>query len=416
MTLIQRVQDILLKPKETWPAVAAEPADVASIYRNYLVYLAAIPAICGFIGLTLMGAGALGFQVRIPFASGLVHMVLSYVLSLVAVYVLALIANALAPTFNGTKNTVSALKLVAYGSTAGFLGGVFSLIPSLGILGILAALYSIYLIYTGIPVLMKAPPEKAGAYTAVVIVCGFVAMIVLGAVTSLAMPGRGMSMVGLPGGSSSGDGEVSIKTPGGEITINTAKLEEASKRMEAAGKRMEQANASGDVAAAGKAMSEAMGAMTGSTGTPIAAADLKALLPESVGDLKRESMEAQSNAAMGFATSMAKAAYAGGDKRLELSVVDTGGFAGLATMAAWANLTVDKETNDAVEKVYKQGRRTMRESYRKDGSRSELTVILENGVMVEAQGDHIDPASLKSVVDGLGLAKVEALKRSVAKQ
>ena len=179
---------------------------------------------------------------------------------------------------------------------------------------------------------------------------------------------------------------------------------------------MEQANASGDVAAAGKAMSEAMGAMTGSTGTPIAAADLKALLPESVGDLKRESMEAQSNAAMGFATSMAKAAYAGGDKRLELSVVDTGGFAGLATMAAWANLTVDKETNDAVEKVYKQGGRTMRESYRKDGSRSELTVILENGVMVEAQGDHIDPASLKSVVDGLGLAKAEALKRSVAKQ
>ena len=416
MTLIQRVQDILLKPKETWPAVAAEPADVASIYRNYLVYLAAIPAICGFIGLTLMGAGALGFRVRIPFASGLVHMVLSYVLSLVAVYVLALIANALAPTFNGTKNTVSALKLVAYGSTAGFLGGVFSLIPSLGILGILTALYSIYLIYTGIPVLMKSPPEKAGAYTAVVIVCGFVAMIVLGAITSLAMPGRGMSMVGLPGGSSSSDGEVSIKTPGGEITINTAKLEEASKRMEAAGKRMEQANASGDVAAAGKAMSEAMGAMTGSTGTPIAAADLKALLPESVGDLKRESMEAQSNAAMGFATSMAKAAYAGGDKRLELSVVDTGGFAGLATMAAWANLTVDKETNDAVEKVYKQGGRTMRESYRKDGSRSELTVILENGVMVEAQGDHIDPASLKSVVDGLGLAKVEALKRSVAKQ
>ena len=109
----------------------------------------------------------------------------------------------------------SALKLVAYGSTAGFLGGVFSLIPSLGILGILTALYSIYLIYTGIPVLMKSPPEKAGAYTAVVIVCGFVAMIVLGAVTSLAMPGRGMSMVGLPGGSSSGDGAVSIKTPGG---------------------------------------------------------------------------------------------------------------------------------------------------------------------------------------------------------
>jgi len=101
---------------------------------------------------------------------------------------------------------------------------------------------------------------------------------------------------------------------------------------------------------------------------------------------------------------------------VQLTLTDMGGLGGLAAFAGWANITSDRETNDEVEKVYKQGGRTMRESYRKDGSRSELTVILENGVMVEAQGDHIDPASLKSVVDGLGLATVEALKRSVAKQ
>jgi hypothetical protein len=222
-----------------------------------------------------------------------------------------------------------------------------------------------------------------------------------------------MHMAGLPGGSS--DAEISIKTPGGEIKIDTARLEEASKRMEAAGKRLEQAQASGDTAAAGKAMSEVMGAMSGAGGTPIAAADLKALLPETLGDLKRESIEAQSNAAMGFATSMAKAVYAGADRRVELSVIDTGGFAGLAAMAGWANLTVDKETDGAVEKVYKQGNRTMRESWRKDGSHAEVTVILENGVMIEAQGDKVDAAGLKRVVDGLGIAKVEAMKR-VARQ
>ena len=56
---------------------------------------------------------------------GLTHMLLSYVLSLVAVFVLALITDALAPTFDGTKSQIGALKLIAYGSTAGFVGGVF---------------------------------------------------------------------------------------------------------------------------------------------------------------------------------------------------------------------------------------------------------------------------------------------------
>jgi hypothetical protein len=196
MSLIQRVQDILLRPRQTWPAIAAEPGDTASIYSSYVIYLAAIPAIAGFIGLSLVGAGAMGYSVRLPIATGLAHMVLGYVLSLVMVFVIALLVDALAPTFGGTKSQISALKLVAYGSTAGFVGGIFSLLPMLSILGLVAALYSIYLIYTGIPVLMKCPPEKAAAYTAVVIVCGIVAMLVLAAVTSMVLPSGPVRMAG----------------------------------------------------------------------------------------------------------------------------------------------------------------------------------------------------------------------------
>ena len=131
MSLIERVQSILLRPKQTWPVIAAEPADVASIYSRYVVILAAIPAICAFIGWTLVGAGAFGVSYRVPIATGLLQMVVGYLLSLAIVYVLALIVDALAPTFGGSKDRVAALKVVAYGSTAGFLGGVFSLLPSL---------------------------------------------------------------------------------------------------------------------------------------------------------------------------------------------------------------------------------------------------------------------------------------------
>ena len=131
MSLIERVHSILLRPKQTWPVIAAEPADVASIYSRYVVILAAIPAICAFIGWTLVGGGAFGVTYRLPIATGLVQMIVGYLLSLAIVYVLALIVNALAPTFGGSKDLVAALKVVAYGSTAGFLGGVFSLLPSL---------------------------------------------------------------------------------------------------------------------------------------------------------------------------------------------------------------------------------------------------------------------------------------------
>jgi len=188
MNLVERVQAILLKPKATWPEIDAEPADAASLYRNYVMILALIPALASFIGLSLIGVGAFGVSFRVPLASGLANMIVGYVLSLVMVFVLALIIDAMAPTFEGTRSQIGALKLSAYASTAAFVGGVFSLLPSLSVLGALAALYGIYLLYTGLPVLMKCPPDKAIAYTAVVVVCAIVGGVVIAWVLALLTP------------------------------------------------------------------------------------------------------------------------------------------------------------------------------------------------------------------------------------
>ncbi|MET3476946.1 Yip1 family protein [Variovorax atrisoli] len=188
MNLVERVQAILLKPKATWPEIDAEPADAASLYKNYVMILALIPALASFIGLSLIGVGAFGVSFRVPLASGLVNMIVGYVLSLVMVFVLALIIDAMAPTFEGSRSQIGALKLSAYASTAAFVGGVFSLLPSLSVLGALAALYGIYLLYTGLPVLMKCPPDKAIAYTAVVVVCAIVGGVVIAWVLALLTP------------------------------------------------------------------------------------------------------------------------------------------------------------------------------------------------------------------------------------
>jgi hypothetical protein len=179
MNLVERVKAILLTPKTEWPVIAREPGDAAYLFTKYVAILAAIPAIAGFIGSSLIGFSVptVG-TVRISIAAGLVNAVLTYVMSFVIAYVVALIADALAPRFGGQRGFENALKLVVYSYTAGWLAGIFLVIPALGFLGILG-LYGIYVFWTGAPVLMKVPQGRATGYTAAVMVCALVIVIVV---------------------------------------------------------------------------------------------------------------------------------------------------------------------------------------------------------------------------------------------
>jgi hypothetical protein len=131
----------------------------------------------------LFGISVLGTTVRMSPVAAISGAITTYIMSLITVYVLALIIDALAPTFQGTKNQMQALKVAVYSSTAAWLAGVFILIPALGFLQILG-LYSLYLLYLGLPRLMKTPEDKALVYTAIVIVAAFVIFAVIGAVGS----------------------------------------------------------------------------------------------------------------------------------------------------------------------------------------------------------------------------------------
>jgi hypothetical protein len=403
MNLVERVQAILLKPKETWPVIAQDGGDIASIYKNYLVILAAIPAVAAFIGLSVVGAGMFGVSFRVPIVAGLVNMVVGYFLSLVMVYVLSLITNALAPSFAGEKNALNAFKLIAYASTAGMVGGVFSLLPGLSMLGVLASLYSIYLIYTGIPTLMKSPQDKAIGYTAVIIVCGIVAAVIVGVASSLlTRVGGGMAM----GGMGSPSEQTIFKLPGTDITLDTAKIEEASRKMQ-------EAQSKGDQAAAGKAMGDMMGAaLGGKGGNPIPPEALKAFVPVSLAGLSRTSLEARSDAAMGLTFSSVEANYAKDTQTLDVKLQDLGAVPALAmAMGAWANSTVERETQTEVERVYKKDGVTFKEEYSKDGSRAEVAMMLGNGVLLEVTGQGIGIEPVRAALASLDVKGLLALAR-----
>ena len=194
--LIERVKGIVLSPKTEWEKIAAETTDVKSLYVGYAMILAAIPAICGFIGSTVIGVSLpIVGTMRTGVGAALVQLVLGYVLGLAVIYVVSLIVTALAPTFDGQKNPVQALKLVVYSSTPVWLAGVFSLVSLLGVLGIIAGLYGLYLLYIGLTPLMKNPQDKSIGYTALIIVCYIVLAIIMGVIIA-AVAGTGAAMRG----------------------------------------------------------------------------------------------------------------------------------------------------------------------------------------------------------------------------
>jgi hypothetical protein len=188
MALMDRVKNILLHPLEEWQVIDAEPTTPAELYKEYILPLAAIGPVATTIGSLAFGYHAFGMNYRPAIGTVLSAAIVTYLLTLGGVYVLALIIDALAPNFGGTANQVQALKVAAYSSTASWVAGIFGLIPALGWLGILG-LYSLYLLYLGLPVLMKAPADKAAGYTGVVIIAAIVLFLVVGLVAGTFMSG-----------------------------------------------------------------------------------------------------------------------------------------------------------------------------------------------------------------------------------
>jgi len=406
--IIARAKAILTTPQTEWPVIAGEPATVADLYKNYIVVVAALPAIAGFIKNSLIGTSFLGVTVRSSIGAGLTGAVVGYALSLVVAYLMMLIVDALAPTFSAQKNQVQALKTVAYSWTASWIAGIGVIIPWLGwLIALAGGIYAIYLLYLGLPHTMKCPPEKAPGYTALSIVIAIVlswicGLVIAGIVGTGAIMGGGLSGLHGAGGSVSIDENSAI-----------GKLDAWGKKMEAASQQMEAAQKSGDADAAGKAMGAMMGAALGGGDKVEALAPdmLKPFVPETLAGLKRTDIAVERNGAMGLQVSTANATYAddaGHTLRLELT--DTGSAKGLMGLAGWAAVQNDRETDHGYEKTYKQGGRLAHEQWDSRSKDGEYSLVLGDRFTVKVSGNAESMDQLKAAVAGLNLAGLEALK------
>lgn len=409
--LITRVKSILLTPKTEWPVIAAEPATMMGIYTGYILVLAAVPAVCQFLKLAVFGYSMpfLGtMHVGTTFA--LEAAIRIYLGSIIGAFVMALIVNALAPSFGGQKNSVQALKVVAYSYTASWIAGIAVLLPALGVLIMFVGLiYGIYLLYLGLPPTMKCPPEKAAGYTAVTLICaiilGVVVFYVLGSVLGL------RSQMGM-GYDRTSHATFDTNSPAG-------KLGKWAEGMAAAGKQLESAQKSGDTQSAANAVGQMMAsAVSGGQQVEALAPDrLKAFLPDTLGGLKRTEASAERNGALGMQVATATARYedGSGGRSLKLEVTDMGGAKGVLAVATHANSEEDRQTDTGYVKTYHQGGSMVHEQWDNASREGEYSAVVADRFMVKVEGSGPSIDVLKSALGGVDMAGLAALKNEGVK-
>lgn len=182
MNLVDRVKNLILSPAKEWEVIKGETWTTAELFTKYAVILAAIPAVAGFLGYSFFGL-SYGFgSIKLGVGTSLTWAVLTYILSLVGVFILGFIIDALAPSFGSTKDMIASLKVAVFSSTPAWVAGILNIFPALGILVVIASIYGLVLLYMGLERVKSVPKEKMVGYFVVVLIAAILVYIIIGAI------------------------------------------------------------------------------------------------------------------------------------------------------------------------------------------------------------------------------------------
>ena len=388
--IIERVERILLRPRSEWPVIAAEPASIRSIYSTYVVYLAAVPVVCGLLGSLLFGYDFAGLTVRPSFFGALWPGVLQYALQLGAVYVFAVIIDLLSPRFGGISDRVGALKLAVYSATASWIAGIFTLVPAMSFLSIVGV-YSLYLLYTGAPMVMRIPDRAALRFTATIVGLGIVLAIVVTLLLAALTPQFGSA----PSKSTSDK----VNLPGG-MTVDMSKLDEATKRLDYIAKQME----------ATQQPTDANGVANEGRPPSIDAQALKVLLPaELASGYQRGEISTSSGGAGTFSFLDTHATYTKGGASIDLSLSDIGALGAFASLGSAFGVHANEENDTSYSTFGEVDGRMTAESYDRTNDIGSYTVLVGQRVLVEAKGNRASMDELKAAVKAVDPVRIESL-------
>ena len=452
--LLSRIKNMVLSPRTEWPVIAQESTTVAQLYVGYVMPLALLAALMGFLRMSVLGVNlGVGNGFRMPISSGLTYTVMMFVSALFGIFVVGLIINALASSFEGRRDQRQALKVAAYSLTPAMLSSVLALSPIFAtLLQLLAGLYGIYVLSLGLPPLMQSPKEKAFGYTASVVICTILVGIVFAILSTLAHIGGARQ--GFFGGTAADRAmeQAAAREHGaaavGNILGNALGTDEKGKAgltaaLSNLAKVGEQSQRAGEQS---RASPSEVATSTAATGTSPAAADaqnaqgslsatagllsalggalggpnrvgtvdfktLKSLLPPSLPGMKRIAAEGENQGAIGVKTSSAKADYADNKGAgVHIEIADISGVSGLIDLAGGLVQNTTSESDSGFEKDVVIGGRTVHEKYEAGNKHGDLSIILVKRFSVDISGNGVDMRSLEQSFNQIDLARLESMK------
>lgn len=181
MNTIQRAKNILMTPKTEWNLISEENSGHVKLLAGYLIPLALIPAIAGFIGYGLIGYSVIGIHIG-SISLGIRQALVSFISTVGGVYLSAWIISFLADKFDSLKNFDKAFELVVYSYTPMCVAGILLIYTPLSFLATLGGLYGLYLLYVGLVPMLQTPGEKKTSFFLVSLLAVALVSVILSAI------------------------------------------------------------------------------------------------------------------------------------------------------------------------------------------------------------------------------------------
>ncbi len=179
---------LFMHPAQEWRSIRNENPTILNFIVTYLLFMAAIPVVCGYLGTTITGWQLHGGSdiVRLTQSSAAIMSVLAYFATLGGILAVAAFTQWMAGTFGSKPSMAQCLAFTGYVATPLFIGGLSGLMPSLWfamLVGMLTISWSAYLLYTGLPVFMGIPFEQGVIFASSILCVALVTLVSIIAAT-----------------------------------------------------------------------------------------------------------------------------------------------------------------------------------------------------------------------------------------
>ena len=173
---------LLTEPEAEWQSIRQKPPSLTQLYLGQVIWLAALPALCTFIGTTQMGWSLPGSThvVKLTPASAAWMASLAWMATMAGVAVVGWFIHWMSRNFASDPTLTECIAFSCYIAFPLFLAGIFGLYPSIWLaicVGTVACSFTAYLLYSGLPAFMNIPREQGFIYSSSVLCIGLVVAV-----------------------------------------------------------------------------------------------------------------------------------------------------------------------------------------------------------------------------------------------